>query len=120
MGSKLSASDQQKLEALTEGKRKWDRIHMLVEKSVSEERAREALMRQCHRTASGVARFFANNALGPLAQTANDLAFTIKRSGRFETKLGALREAVGRGYAAIDQGLGKLRRQANVVKANRP
>lgn len=120
MGSKLSASDQQKLEALTEGKKKWDRMRMLVEKAASEERAREALMLQCHRTASTVARFFANNALGPLAQTANELAFTIKRSGRFETKLGSLRDAIGRGYAAIDQGLGNLRRQANAIKPNSP
>ena len=46
MGSKLSAADQQKLEALGEGKRKWDRIHALVEKAASEERARDTLMRQ--------------------------------------------------------------------------
>ncbi len=113
MGSKLSAADQQKFEALNEGKRKWDRIHALVEKAASEVRARETLMRQCHRNASTVARFFANNALGPLAQTANDLAFTIKRSGRFESRLGSMREAVGRGYAGIDQALSAIRRRAS-------
>ncbi len=113
MGSKLSAADQQKLEALGEGKRKWDRIHALVEKAASEERSREALMRQCHRIASTVGRFFANNALGPLAQNANDLAFIVKRSGRFESRLGSMREAVGRGYAGIDRALSDIRRRAS-------
>ncbi len=113
MGIKLSPADQQKLEALGEGKRKWDRIHALVEKAASEERSRETLMRQCHRNTSAVARFFANNALGALAQTANDLAFTIKRSGKFEMRLGSMREAVGRGYAAIDQALSAIRRRAS-------
>ncbi len=113
MGSKLSPADQQKLEALGEGKRKWDRIHSLVEKAASEERARETLMRQCHRNASAVGRFFGNNALGQLAQNANDLAFIIKRSGRFEARLGSMREAVGKGYAGIDQALSALRRKAS-------
>lgn len=118
MVAKLSPADQQRLEALGEGKRKWDRIHALVEKAASETRARETLMRQCHRNASAVARFFANNALGPLAQTANDLAFTIKRSGKFEARLGSMREAVGRGYAGIDQALGALRRRASASAAD--
>ena len=113
MGSKLSAAEQQKLEALGEGKRKWDRIHALVGKAASEERARETLMRQCHRNASAVGRFFGNNALGQLAQIANDLAFIIKRSGRFEARLGSMREAVGKGYAGIDQALGAIRRRAS-------
>ncbi len=118
MGSKLSPADQGKLEALGEGKRKWDRIHALVEKAASEERARETLMRQCHRNASAVARFFANSALGPLAQTANDLAFTIKRGGSFQAKLGSMREAVGRGYAGIDQALSAIRRRASASAAD--
>ena len=113
MGSKLSAADQQKLGALGEGKRKWDRIHALVEKAASEERARDTLMRQCHRNVSAVSRLFANNALGQLAQTATDLALIIKRSGKFETRLGSMREAVGRGSAAIDQALSALRRKAS-------
>ncbi len=118
MGAKLSPADQQKMEALGEGKRKWDRIHALVEKAASEERARETLMRQCHRNASAVGRFFANNALGLLAQTANDLALTIKRSGRFEMRLRSMREGVGKGYAAIDQALGAIRRRASAGDAD--
>lgn len=113
MGSKLSPADQQKQEALGEGKRKWDRIHSLVEKAASEERARDTLMRQCHRNASAVGRFFANNALGQLAQNANDLAFILKRSGRFESRLGSMREAVGRGYAGIERALSDIRRRAS-------
>ncbi len=113
MGSKLSAADQQKLDVLGEAKRKWDRIHALVEKAASEERSRETLLRQCHRNASTVARFFANNALGQLAEIANDLAFIMKRPGRFESKLGSMREAVGKGYAGIDRVLSALRRKAS-------
>ena len=113
MGFKLSPADQQKKEALGEGKRKWDRIHALVEKAVLEERGRDTLLRQCHRIASALARFFANSALGPLAQTANDLAFVVKRSGRLESRIGSIREVVGRGYAGIDQALSALRRKAS-------
>ena len=119
MGSKLSPADQGKIDALGEGKRKWDRIHALVEKAASEERGRETLLRQCHRNASTVARFFANNALGPLAQTANDLAFVVKRSGRLESRIGSIREAVGRGYAGIDQALSAIRRRAKASNADR-
>lgn len=118
MGSKMSPADQGKLEALGEGKRKWDRIHALLEKAASEERARETLLRQCHRNASAVARFFANNALGALAQNANDLALTIKRPGRFENRLGSMREGVGKGYAGIDQALGAIRRRAMASDAD--
>ncbi len=113
MGSKLSAADQQKLEVLGEAKRKWDRIHTLVEQSATEVKARDTLMQQCHRNASAVGRFFLNNALGPLAQNANDLAFIVKRSGRFESRLGSMREAVGKGYAGIDRALSALRRRAS-------
>ncbi len=119
MGSKLSAADQGRVEALDEGKRKWDRIRSLVEKAAMEERGRETLLRQCHRNASTLARFFANNALGPLAQTANDLAFVVKRSGRLESRIGSIREVVGRGYAGIDQAQSRLRRKASEADAAR-
>ncbi len=113
MGFKLSPADQQKKEALGEGKRKWDRIHALVEKAASEERARDTLMRQCHRNASAVGRFFGSNALGQLAQNATDLALILKRPGRFETRLGSMREAVGKGYAGIERALSDIRRRAS-------
>ncbi len=112
MGSKLSAADQQKLDVLGEAKRKWDRIHTLVEQSATEVKARDTLLQQCRRNASAMGRFFTNNALGQLAEIANDLAFIMKRPGRFESKLGSMREAVGKGYAGIDRVLSALRRKA--------
>jgi hypothetical protein len=44
-----------------------------------------------------------NNGFGPLASYAGELAGAIKRPGTFETKLGAMRDAIGQGYVAFDR-----------------
>ena len=103
MGSKLSGSQLVKLESLEEARRKWDRVRKLIEQAATSPKTQGEFMRQCHRTASEVGRFLANNAFGPLSTYALDLATLIKRPGTYESKVGALREMVGRGYVGFDR-----------------
>ena len=44
-----------------------------------------------------------SNAFGPLSNLAIEMAVVIKRPGTIPSKLGALREAVGKGYAGFDR-----------------
>lgn len=100
---KLSGAQIGKLDSLDEAKRKWDRVHKLVELAAVSPKSADDLMRQCHRTASEVGRFLSSNAFGPLSNLAIELAFVIKRPGTFPSKLGSLRETVGKGYAGFDR-----------------
>jgi hypothetical protein len=103
MGSKLSGSQLGKLESLELARSKWDRVRKLIEQAAAEPKAREDLMRQCHRTSSEVGRFLANNAFGSLASYATDMTLLIKRPGIFQSKLGAMRDALARGYVGFDR-----------------
>ena len=108
MGSKLRGRDLLKLQVLEEAKRKWDRIHALVEQSSVQPTDLEVLMRQCHRTSNDVGRVLLNGGFGQLAGIPTELAFLIKRSGRFESRLGAMRDLIGQGYAGIDRARYKI------------
>ncbi len=103
MGSKLSGAQLVKLESLDEAKRKWDRVRKLVEQAAVAPKSQSDLMRQCHRTSNEVGRFLSSNAFGPLSNLAIELAVVIKRPGTFPSKLGAMRDAVGKGYTGFDR-----------------
>ena len=113
MGSKLSGAQLGKLESLEEAKRKWDRVRKLVEQAAVSPKAQGELMRQCHRTSTEIGRFLANNAFGPLSSYATDLAVLIKRPGTFESKVGAMRDAVGRGYVGFERAGREIQRSAS-------
>ncbi len=103
MGSKLSGAQLVKLESLDEAKRKWDRVRKLVEQAAVAPKSQSDLMRQCHRTATEVGRFLANSGFGVLSSCALELAGVIKRPGTFQAKLGAMRDAVAKGYVGFDR-----------------
>ena len=111
MGSKLTGSQVVKLDALDEGRRKWDRVKKLVEQAAVSPKSAEDLMRQCHRTATEVGRHMSNNGFGPLASYTLELGVLIKRPGPFPGKLGALRESVGRCYAGFDRARRDIQRK---------
>ncbi len=102
MGSKLSGVQLVKLEALDEGKRKWDRVRKLVEQAAVSPKSQPDLMRQCHRAATEVGRLMSNSGLGVLSSYAHELAGVIKRPGTFQSKLGAMRDAVAKAYVGFD------------------
>ncbi len=103
MGSKLTGAQLAKLDSLEQAKRKWDRVRKLVEQAAVSPKSQEELMRQCHRTSSEVGRFLSNNGFGPLSSYATEQAVLIKRPGTFESKVGAMRDAVAKGYVGFDR-----------------
>ena len=103
MGSKLSGAQVVKLDSLDEARRKWDRVKKLVELAASSPKGQDDLMRQCHRTSNEVSRFLSNNGFGPLSTYAMELALLIKRPGTFQSKVGAMRDTVGKGYVGFDR-----------------
>ncbi len=107
---KLSGTQLVKLESLEEARRKWDRVRKLIEQAATSPKTQGEFMRQCHRTASEVGRFLANNAFGPLSTYALDMALLVKRPGLFQSKLGAMRDAVARGYVGFDRAARDIQR----------
>ncbi len=103
MGSKLSGAQLVKLECLEEARRKWDRARKLVEQAAVTPKSQEDLMRQCHRTSTEVGRLLSNNGFGALSSYAIELAGVIKRPGTFQSKVGAMRDTVGKGYVGFDR-----------------
>ncbi len=101
--AKLSGAQMVKLESLEEARRKWDRVHKLVELAAASPNSQGDLMRQCLRTSSEVGRFLSSNGFGALSSYALELAGVIKRPGTFPSKLGAMRDAVGKGYTGFDR-----------------
>lgn len=112
MATKLSGTQLQKMDLLGDAKVKWDRIRILVEKAATEERAREGLLRQCTQACAQLGRAMSNAGIGSVADTANELGFVAKRSGRFDMRLGMMRELVGKGYAGIDRAQNAVRDEA--------
>lgn len=103
MGSKLSGTQLVKVEALTEARRKWDRVHKLIETAAVTPTGQDDLLRQCQRTSSEVGRFLSNAGFGALSNYANDLAMLIRRTTTLQSKLGAMRDMVAQGYAGFDR-----------------
>jgi hypothetical protein len=95
MASKLSVKAQQKMESLTEARRKWDRVHSLIEQAAAQKSGHDMYLQQIRRTAQDVSRVFLDNGLGPLADGANEMVLLSRRGGTLHSKLGAMREQVG-------------------------
>jgi hypothetical protein len=92
--AKLSANAQRKLDVLEEARRKWDRIHSLVELAGSQRTGQDMYVSQIRRAAEDVNRVFLNGGFGPLAEEAKQMALATKRGGTIRTKVNAMRELV--------------------------
>ncbi len=104
MADKLSAKAQATLGALKEARRKWERVHSLVERVVSAKRGHHhQLMSQIRRASEDVGRIFADNGLPLLADHAHQIAVLIKRGGAVERKFPKMRELVGAVRAGMDR-----------------
>ena len=109
MGSKQDSSTEKKLEALEEAKRKWDRVRSLIERAADRARGRDTWLRQCQRASNDVARLLLMNGFGALASDASELAFQVKRGGRFESKVPSMREQVAKVSGGIERAEHSLR-----------
>ncbi|UCG89262.1 MAG: hypothetical protein JSW71_12265 [Gemmatimonadota bacterium] len=92
--AKLSANAQRKLDVLEEARRKWDRIHSLVEMAGSQQTGQDMYVSQVRRAAEDVNRVFLSGGFGPLAEDAKQMALATKRGGTIRTKVNAMREIV--------------------------
>lgn len=113
MGAKLSGSGQQAFEALEEARRKWDRVRALVEQAAGARTGQDMYVMMIGRAARDIRRVFLSAGQGTLADQCNELATTVRRGGRFDSKLRTLRELV----AKVDGGIERAVRQ--VVRADR-
>jgi len=101
--AKLSSKAQRKLEALDEARRKWDRIHSLVELCGSQAAGQDMYLGQIRRAAQDVGRVFMNSGNGPLADQANQLVLATKRGGTLQTKMRPMRELVASGRGGMER-----------------
>jgi len=92
-----------KLDVLAEARRKWDRVHSLVEMTASQKVGQDMYLGQIRRAAEDVSRVLMNGGYGPLAGSAGEMALTTKRGGTLQTKLRQMREIVGSVHAGIDR-----------------
>ncbi len=103
MAKKLSAKAMKKLDTLAEAKRKWDRVHSLVEMAATQKTGQDMYLNQIKRAAEDVGRVFMNGGYGPLAGSANDMALLVRRGGSLQSKLYAMRETVGTVFGGIER-----------------
>jgi hypothetical protein len=101
-GIKLSAGAQLKLDALTEARRKFDRIHALVEQYGGTTAGEDSLLRPLARAAAEVGRLFMNNGWGIMADHANQISTLAKRGVGKPLKLRTFRETVAAVRSAMD------------------
>jgi hypothetical protein len=102
VGLKLSAKAQLTIDMLQSARRKFDRIHSLVEQYAGLRKGDDAMMGPIARTATEVARMFMNNGYGIMADHSNQIAMMAKRGAGKVTKLRAFRESVASVRAAMD------------------
>lgn len=92
--AKMSSNAQRRLDSLNEARRKWDRIHSLVELCGSQPSGQDMFLSQIRRAAQDVGRVFMNSGNGPLADQTNQMVLATKRGGTIQTKLRSMRELV--------------------------
>lgn len=103
MVPRLSANALRRLAVLKEAKRKWDRVHALVEQAATNAGTREVFLRQCQRAAQDVQRLLEGDGFKELADATDQLKTVIKRPGSFQARLGSMREVVGLIHTGIDR-----------------
>jgi hypothetical protein len=102
MAQRLSTTAVLKLEALEEAKRKWDRVHGLLEQAATQVGTRGHFLRQCRRASQEVSRVLDGSGFRGLADTVDQMEFVIKRPGSFHARLGTLREVISSVYKGIE------------------
>jgi hypothetical protein len=102
VGLKLSAKAQLKIDMFMMARRKYDRIHSLVEQYAGTNKGDEAMMGPLSRTATEVARVFMNNGYGIMADQANQIGMLAKRAVPKPSRLRSFRELIASVRAAMD------------------
>ena len=102
VGMKLSAKGQLKIEVIVTARRKYDRLHSLVEQYAGMKKGDDAMMSPISHTATDVARIFMNNGYGIMADQSNQIGMLAKRGVGKQTKLRTFRELINSVRQAMD------------------
>ncbi|MBI2074020.1 MAG: hypothetical protein HYW52_12215 [Gemmatimonadetes bacterium] len=102
VGLKLSAGAQLKIDVLTQARRKFDRLHALVEQYAGTSKGEDSFLSPISRTATEVGRLFMQNGYGIMADHSNQIGMLAKRGVGKQTKLRAFRELMVSVRAALD------------------
>jgi hypothetical protein len=102
VGMQLSAQGQLKVDMLQTARRKYDRLHSLVEQYAGMTKGDDSMMSPIARTATEVARMFMNNGYGIMADHSNQIAMMAKRGVGKVTKVRTFRESIASVRAAMD------------------
>jgi len=102
VGMKLSAGAKLKMDVFTQARRKFDRIHSLVEQYAGTSKGEDALLSPISRTATEVARLLMMSGYGIMADHSNQISMLAKRGTGKQTKLRTFRELVASVRQAID------------------
>lgn len=102
VGLKLSAGAQLKMDVFTQARRKFDRIHALVEQYGGTGKGEDAFLSPISRAATEVARLFMQNGYGIMADHSNQIGMLAKRGAGKQTKLRTFRELIASVRQAMD------------------
>lgn len=102
VGMKISAGAQLKIDSLTVARRKFERLHALVEQYGGTSRGDDSFMSPIARTATEVARVFMQNGYGIMADHSNQIGMIAKRGAGKQTKLRTFRELIASVRSAMD------------------
>lgn len=103
MGTKLSSKALKKLDTILEARRKWDRVHGLVEQYAAQKVGEDMYLVQIARASVEVARVFMNSGYGVMADQANQLGMLAKRGVGKQMKTRAMRDFVSAVKAAMER-----------------
>lgn len=120
VGLKLSAGAQLKIDVLTTARRKYDRIHALVEQYAGTAKGDDAFLGPITRTATEVARLFMQNGYGIMADHSNQIGMLAKRGVGKQTKLRTFRELIASVCSAIDHAEKMIIEEEKAAHTNPP
>lgn len=102
VGMKLSAKAQLKIDVIVTARRKYDRLHSLVEQYGGMKKGEDSMMSPISHAATDVARIFMNNGYGIMADQSNQIGMLAKRGVGKQTKLRTFRELINAVRQAMD------------------
>lgn len=120
VGMKLSAGAQLKIDVLTQARRKYDRIHGLVEQYAGTAKGDDAFLGPITRTATEVARLLMQNGYGIMADHSNQIGMMAKRGTGKQTKVRTFRELISSVRQALDHAEKMIIEEEKAAHTNPP
>ncbi len=96
MTPRVSGAAQEKLGVLDEVRRKWDRVHRLVEESANQEYGRAVFWSQIGRIVKELSLLLSNSGMGSVAEKVEAMTLVLRRPTTVRSKVRGMREVVGR------------------------